>query len=234
MDMCSRLGTHATVVRARWITINHLIYERNSLSVACFLTCNNVTTPQQLRKMPGKGVEGCSRRVAIGWDVARSSALSVLPARGSEMYLITAILIYLMHFKASAGGNVRRVKACGMIGFGFTEIQIWQVGVEARAELIGSDSCQSSGYASKHTYHLAMICNLVTIYKITIDIKSNALLRHAFSGQKRNCAWRAAEHRCAFWCRGQNSAMFCAKRTAAAINTHWNPSQFIIKYMFSL
>ncbi len=57
--ICSRFGTHATVLSERWMTINHLIYERDSLSVACFLTCNNITTPQQLRKNP-RG--GCRRR----------------------------------------------------------------------------------------------------------------------------------------------------------------------------
>lgn len=60
MYVCLGLETRATAWRARWMMINHLIYEWNSLSVSCFLTCNNVTTPEQLRKMPGKHIEGCS------------------------------------------------------------------------------------------------------------------------------------------------------------------------------
>lgn len=75
-----------------------MIYERNSPSVACFLTCNNVTTPQQLRKMPEKGVEGCSsvkmRCVAVGFCGVSGVSASV---RGSKTFPITAIFIYLMH-----------------------------------------------------------------------------------------------------------------------------------------
>lgn len=100
MDMCSGLQTHAQALPVRWMTINHLIYERNSLSVACFLTCNNVTTPQQLRKMPGKGVEGCSwaksRCVARLRCLKLNSAVTASVC-GSEMYPITASFIYLMH-----------------------------------------------------------------------------------------------------------------------------------------
>ena len=57
MDMCFCLETHGAALCARWMMINHLIYEQNGLSVACFLTCNDVTAPQQLRKMPGTGLE---------------------------------------------------------------------------------------------------------------------------------------------------------------------------------
>lgn len=56
MDIYSGLATHAAVLLARWMAINHLIYELNGHSVACFLTCNNVTTAKQLRKMR----ENCS------------------------------------------------------------------------------------------------------------------------------------------------------------------------------
>ncbi len=132
MDMCSGLETHATVLRVRWMTINHLIYERNSVSVACLLTCNNVTTPQQLRKMPGKGVAGCSQVkiqfVAVGWAQMHCQYFCVwiwAVSRYSCFYLFDAF-----GFKALTVENChpQAYEAYGLIGFGFTEIQIWEMG----------------------------------------------------------------------------------------------------------
>lgn len=59
MDIYSGLATHAAVLLVRWMTINHLIYELNGHSVACFLTCNNEITAKQLRKMQESGREAC-------------------------------------------------------------------------------------------------------------------------------------------------------------------------------
>lgn len=57
MDIYSGFATHAAVLLVRRMTINQLIYKLNGHSVACFLTCKNVTIAKQLRKMPGKGEE---------------------------------------------------------------------------------------------------------------------------------------------------------------------------------
>lgn len=63
MDIYSGLATHAAILLVRWMTINHLIYELSGHSVACFLTCNNVATAKQLRKMRENGREACHHRL---------------------------------------------------------------------------------------------------------------------------------------------------------------------------
>lgn len=65
MNIYSGLATHAVVLLVRWMTINQLIYKLNGHSVACFLTCKNVTIAKQLRKMPGKGKEAATAGVPL-------------------------------------------------------------------------------------------------------------------------------------------------------------------------
>lgn len=55
MDIYSGFATHAAILLVRRMTINQLIYKLTGHSVACFLTCKNVTIAKQLRKMPRKG-----------------------------------------------------------------------------------------------------------------------------------------------------------------------------------
>lgn len=58
--MCAPIGWRYTVqlLAVRWMTISHLIYELDGLGLVCALTCNNVSTLQQLRKMSRRRLEG--------------------------------------------------------------------------------------------------------------------------------------------------------------------------------
>lgn len=116
MDIYSGFATHAAVLLVRWVTISHLIYELNGHSMACFLTCNNVTTAKQLRKMRENGREACHRSCT-----ALHCTSDVLSEFLCMDELIPAIFMYLMQ---QGKGWKKRYAYGGFIEFKLPEIQM--------------------------------------------------------------------------------------------------------------